>query len=42
MLANFITLEARDGEARELDLALRMVPVNNIVELILNLEDLVS
>ena len=26
-LANYITLEARDGEAEELDLALRMVPV---------------
>ena len=27
-LANYITLEARDGEAEELDLALRMVPVS--------------
>ena len=26
-LANYITLEARDGEAEEIDLALRMVPV---------------
>ena len=26
--ANFITLEARDGDAEELDLALRMIPLN--------------
>ena len=28
-VSGFITLEARDGDARELDLALRMIPVNS-------------
>ena len=28
-VANFITLEARDGESREIDTTLRMIPVNN-------------
>ena len=40
-VANFITLEARDGESREIDTTLRMIPVNNVGGTDKNLDDLV-